>query len=73
MGDAASDGAPARKGGGRVAPHGVAYAVVVEVDGRRLELKEFLHDMLGGAVAGLLEGLRDVGTPRRIRIDVERR
>jgi hypothetical protein len=73
-----SDDAPRKepaesKGGGAVRPHGVKYAVVVEIDGRRLELKEFLHDVVGGAVDGLLGALRGVDAPRRIRVDVERR
>lgn len=53
-------------------PKGVRYAVKVVVDGRSLELKEFLHDVIGGAVDGMMGGLRDVESPRSIRIDVTR-
>lgn len=70
----APDGAgrPAKKGGGEVRERGTAYAVVVEVDGRRIELKEFLHDVVGGAVVGLLGGLRGVDAPDVIRVEVRR-
>jgi hypothetical protein len=61
-----------RKGGGDVRPRGIHYAVELTVDGKKLELKEFLHDLIGGAVDGMLRGLRDVDAPRRIRVDVTR-
>ena len=61
-----------KKGGGRIRASGVKYAVVIEVDGVRLDLKEFLHDVGGGSVDGLWAGLRGVDAPRRIRVDVER-
>jgi hypothetical protein len=66
-------GARGRKGGGAVAPEGVEYAVVVEVDGRKLVLKEFLHDVIGGAVDGMLRALRDVDAPKHVRVDVTRK
>lgn len=73
MSDETPTGAPrAKKGGGEVRAAGVKYAVVIEVDGVRLDLKEFLHDVVGGAVDGLLGGFRGVESPRRIRVDVER-
>jgi hypothetical protein len=62
----------APKGGRTVAPQGLAYAVTIRVDGRALELKEFLHDVVGGAVVGMLAGLRGVDDPRRIEVDVRR-
>ena len=62
--------APARKGGGNVGDSGVHYAVRVLVDGRELALKEFLHDVIGGAVDGMVRVLRDVDEPRSIRVDV---
>jgi hypothetical protein len=68
--DPVRDDAP--KGGRAVASQGIKYAVVIEADGRTLELKEFLHDVIGGAVTGLLEGLRGVDAPRRVRVDVRR-
>jgi hypothetical protein len=63
---------PPPKGGGSVQPRGTRYAVKAVVDGRELELKEFLHDLIGGAVDGMLGGLRDVESPRTIRLDVTR-
>ncbi len=68
---------PSREGGGsssgRTADTGLRFRVELEVDGRRVELKEFIHDMVGGAVVGLLGGLRGIEDPKRIRIDVTRR
>jgi hypothetical protein len=55
-----------------VGPKGVRYAVKVVVDGRELELKEFLHDVIGGAVDGMVGALRDVESPRHLRVDVTR-
>jgi hypothetical protein len=60
------------KGCGEVRDAGTTFAVRIEIDGRPLVLKEFLHDMIGGAVHGLVSGLRDVESPRTIRIDVTR-
>jgi hypothetical protein len=67
-----TDGAPTRKGGGTVGPEGVHFSVEVVVDGKKLVLKEFLHDVIGGTVYGMLSGLRDVESPRTLRIDVTR-
>jgi hypothetical protein len=61
-----------RKGGGQVRDRGARYAIKVRVDGKPLELKEFLHDVIGGAVDGMLGALRDVEAPRSITIDVTR-
>ena len=61
-----------RKGGRVPSTKGVRYAVRVGVDGRRLELKEFLHDVIGGAVDGMLDGLREVNRPRKIRLEITR-
>jgi hypothetical protein len=61
-----------RKGGGSVSPRGTRYSVEVRVDGKKLELKEFLHDLIGGAIDGMLGGLREVENPRTVRVDVER-
>ena len=61
-----------RKGGGGVGDRGVRYAVQVRVDGRELALKEFLHDVIGGSIDGMLRALREVDEPRNIRIDVTR-
>jgi hypothetical protein len=61
-----------RKGGGAVRPTGVFFSVEIVVDGKKLELKEFLHDLIGGSITGMLAGLRDVETPRKVRVDVTR-
>ena len=53
-------------------PAGDRFTVRLEVDGIPLPLKPFLHDLIGGALDGLVRGLRGVDDPRRIQIDVER-
>lgn len=67
---------PARKtpekGGGSVTERGMRWEVVVDVDGKSLPIKEFLHDMIGGTVVGLLTALRGVDAPKRVRLDVRR-
>ena len=67
---------PARKtpekGGGSVTERGMRWKVVVDVDGKSLPIKEFLHDMIGGTVVGLLTALRGVDAPKRVRLDVRR-
>jgi hypothetical protein len=55
-----------------VGPRGVRFAVEIAADGRKLELKEFLHDVIGGAIFGMLDGLRDVDDPKTLEIDVTR-
>jgi hypothetical protein len=67
-----TDRVPPPKGGGSVQPRGTRYAVKAVVDGKELELKEFLHDLIGGAVDGMLQGLRDVEAPKTITLDVTR-
>jgi hypothetical protein len=64
--------APSPKGGGKKSDRGVRYATTLTVDGVAVDLKEFLHDVLGGAVAGLVEGLRGVDAPKTIDLRVER-
>lgn len=65
----ADDGAASA---GRRSDHGERFAVTIEVDGRPLDLKLFLHDLIGGAAIGLVSGLRGVDDPERVRIDVRR-
>jgi len=58
---------------GELGPRGHQYAVRIRVDGADVPLKAFLHDLIGGAVTGLLDGLRDVpDSPSRIEIEVTR-
>lgn len=65
--------APPPASDGTVGPRGHAYAVTIRVDGADIPLKAFLHDLIGGAVTGLLEGLRDVpDDPKRVEIEVRR-
>ena len=61
-----------KKGGGTVTERGIRWEVVVDVDGKSLPIKEFLHDMIGGTVVGLLTALRGVDAPKRVRLDVRR-
>ncbi len=49
------------------------YEVKLVVDGRPVDLKDFLHDLLGGAIFGLCEGLRGVDDPREVTFEVKRR
>jgi hypothetical protein len=58
---------------GQRGDHGERYEVVIEVDGRPVPLKVFLHDLIGGAAVGLLSGLRGVDDPDHVRIEVRRR
>lgn len=48
-------------------PH---FRVEVKIDGRDVPLKPFLHEMFGGAVRGLVTGLKDVTDPRVIEMRV---
>ena len=66
------DPAGPRAGGGEVRDRGVNYQVRLLVDGRELPLKEFLHDLLGGAAIGLVAGLKDAGDPETVRLEVRR-
>ena len=59
-------------GASAVADSGQLFAVRISIDGRDVPLKVFLHDMIGGAVSGLILGLRDVGEPERIDIQVRK-
>lgn len=57
---------------GDVSDRGARFAVRLRVDGREVELKAFLHDMIGGAAMGLVSGLRDVRDPGHVVIEVRR-
>ena len=48
------------------------FRVRLVVDGRELPLKPFIHEMIGGAVMGLVDGLKGVEHPLRIELEVER-
>jgi hypothetical protein len=49
------------------------YEVSLEVDGVPFTLKPFIHDMLGGGIMGLIEGLKGVDQPRAVEVRVVRR
>lgn len=53
-------------------PAGPKFRVRIEVDGQPLPLKDFLHDMVGGAAMGLVSGLRGAERPTELRIEVDR-
>ena len=57
------------------APRGPEFKVELSVDGQRLPLKAFLHDVIGGSISGLVDGLRDPseGTHDLIEVRVIRR
>ena len=58
---------------GDVGPVGNQYAVNLTVDGKTIPLKVFLHDLIGGAVTGLLQGLHNVPSdPSEVVIEVRR-
>ena len=58
---------------GQVGPHGRHYAVTIKVDGVSVPLKAFLHDLIGGAVTGLLKGLHNVADdPSKVEVEVRR-
>ena len=58
---------------GEVGPVGHHYAVNLTVDGETIPLKVFLHDLIGGAVTGLLQGLHNVPSdPSEVVIEVRR-
>jgi hypothetical protein len=48
------------------------YAVRLIVDGRELALKPFVQDMLGGAVVGLVSGLKDGEDAGEVSLEVRR-
>ena len=51
---------------------GLEFEVDLRVDGHSIPLKEFIHDMVGGAVCGLVSGLRGVDGPEAVEIRVRR-
>lgn len=52
---------------------GPEFKVELTVDGRRLPLKAFLHDIIGGSVAGMVRGLEGTDALREIDIRIRRR
>jgi len=64
-------GTPARDDG-RYSESGETFAVRLRADGREIPLKVFLHDLLGGSLVGLAEGLRGVDRPSVLEIEVRR-
>ncbi len=52
---------------------GNSWQVEVSVDGKSVPLyKQFIHDMIGASVDGLVEELRGVDTPLEINVRVVR-
>ena len=49
------------------------FEVELELDGKVLPLKGFIHDILGGAVYGLIEGLKGFEPADVIQVRVRRR
>ncbi|MEE9391257.1 MAG: hypothetical protein V3W41_02000 [Planctomycetota bacterium] len=54
---------------------GPKIKVELSIDGQRLPLKAFLHDVIGGSIVGMVEGLRDPGQKplQTIEIRVQQR
>ncbi len=63
-------GRASRAGSGQVASRGISFEVAISVDGKPLPLKEFLHDLLGGAINGMVTALHGVDNPRRIEVSI---
>jgi hypothetical protein len=57
---------------GDVSDRGERFAVTVRIDGEALPLKQFLHDMIGGAATGLVAGLRGVEDASTVAIEVRK-
>jgi hypothetical protein len=49
---------------------GTRFLVRLTVNGNVVGLKPFLHDMLGGAIEGLISGLRDIHDSETILLEV---
>jgi hypothetical protein len=49
---------------------GTRFLVHLTVNGKVVSLKPFLHDMLGGAIGGLISGLRDIHDSESICLEV---
>lgn len=52
---------------------GPRYKVQLRVDGEVLPLKAFIHDLIGGAVMGMLEGLKAEGAADLVELRIETR
>ncbi|MEZ6194350.1 MAG: hypothetical protein R3F20_01275 [Planctomycetota bacterium] len=52
---------------------GPRYKVELVVDGERMPLRSFIHDVVGGTVQGLVAGLKGAEGADRIEIRIERR
>lgn len=51
---------------------GDLYRVHLRVDGEVVPIKAFIHDMIGGAVCGLVSGLRGIEDPGEVVIEVRK-
>ena len=67
-GESAASSSPPERGSGRVSRYGVRLVV----DGRELSLKPFVQDMLGGAVVGLVSGLKHGENAGEVTLEVRR-
>ena len=48
------------------------FSIELTIDGVTHSLKPFIHEMIGGAVMGLVQGLKGVDDPRQVTVRVER-
>jgi hypothetical protein len=52
---------------------GPRYRVELVIDGKRTPIRAFLHDVVGGAVDGMISGLEGGRSSSLIELRVERR
>ncbi len=52
---------------------GPRYRVQLRVDGEVLPLKAFIHDLIGGSLMGMLEGLKATDDVDVVEIRIEKR
>lgn len=52
---------------------GPRHRVELVIDGERTPIRAFLHDVIGGAVSGMIAGLQGGDEASRIELRIERR
>ncbi|MCB9832450.1 MAG: hypothetical protein H6807_08240 [Planctomycetes bacterium] len=52
---------------------GPRYRVQLRLDGEVLPLKSFIHDLIGGSVMGMLEGLKATDEVTTVELRIEKR